>query len=345
MTQNTTEALKMAEEHLGDDRRLTINLGLNTVPVSPDKTLLVGFHFGSDADLSEQDGVVSIGIDPVGCQDLVECWWYQGDVNHQEVGDVRISECADYGIVTIQVPDSSPQDFRESAYEVYRQLLGAVRQSPHQHLAKIWNYFPDINNGDDDQEKYRQFSIGRAEAFEQFGDADAAVPAGTGIGCVRKSNFTVVALTSLHNLLPAENPRQVSAFQYPRQYGPSSPKFSRGGCVPSGSQNLLLYSGTAAIIGHESVHPYDVRLQTAETLENLDHLCEALSGLCNKEANLVLDEKCVLRVYLRNLDDLEYVASELTRSLGTIESNVVFLNADICRRELMIEIDGVRVLS
>jgi len=344
MTQNTTEVLDMAEAHGRKFRRLAVNLGQEISPVSAGHELLVGFHFGTDATLSSHPGVVSIGLDPIDGRDLVECWWFEGEVTYKDVGNARISQCADYSVVAIQVPDSSPRDFKAKSCAVYQELLEIVRQSSHPHMSKIWNYFPSINEGDDDKEKYRQFSIGRAEAFERFGVVDATVPTGTAVGCVRDSGFTVIALTSRYDLLSAENPRQVSAFAYPRQYGPRSPKFSRGGCIPSASHDLLVYSGTAAIVGHESLHPYDVHLQTSETLANLDHLCEALSALRDEGSRLVLDDQCVLRVYLRDVESLEFVTGELTRLLGNVESNVAFLNADICRRELMIEIDGVRVI-
>lgn len=344
MTQIPTEVLEIAAGSPGDYRRLAVTIGGDVKGAYPGYQLLAGFHFGADPTFGELPGVFSIGIDPVGGEDLVESWWCQGDVDRSVDGDVRISQCDDYGIFSIQVPDTSAEEFRVTVCDVYEQLLGAVRGSSHPHLAKIWNYFPGINIGDDDKEKYRRFSIGRADAFEKFGVVDTAVPTGTAVGCVRSGNLTVIALASKHDLLSAENPRQISAYEYPRQYGPRSPKFSRGGCVSAGSHNLLVYSGTAAIIGHESVHPYDVRLQTAETLENLNHLCKALSESCAGGAQLALDEECILRVYLRDPDDKDFVAAELTRLLGTVEANVVFLNADICRRELMIEIDGIRVL-
>jgi chorismate lyase/3-hydroxybenzoate synthase len=315
------------------------------VPISPDQELLVGFHFGPDPAPSRHPGVVSIGLDPIEGGDHFECWWYQGDVDHKMVGNARISQCADYAIVMIQVADSAPQDFRVRAHDAYQELLDVALRSGHPHLAKIWNYFPGINDGEDDREKYRQFSIGRAEAFESFGIVDASVPTGTAVGCTRDSGLTIVALTSRYSLLSAENPRQVSAFKYPRQYGPRSPKFSRGGCVPTESHDLLVLSGTAAIIGHESVYPYDVSLQTAETLRNLGHLCEAITELSSEGPQFVLDENCVLRVYLRDPDDKDCVARQLTELLGSIESNTIFLHADICRRELMVEIDGIRVSS
>lgn len=344
MTQNTTEALSVAAGSSTDVGRLAITIGRGVDGESAGRQLLAGFHFGADPEIAGLPGVVSIGIDPIGGGDVVESWWCEGDVDRTADGNVQISQCADYGIFTIQVPDTAAENFRVAACDAYEQLLKTVRQSSHSHLAKIWNYFPGINIGDEDREKYRQFSIGRAEAFEKFGVADTVVPTGTAIGSVRDGDLTIIALASVHNLLSVENPRQISAYDYPRQYGPRSPKFSRGGCVSTGSHNLLVYSGTAAIVGHESLHPYDVSLQTAETFENLDHLCKALSDSCAGGSQLVLDDKCVLRVYLRDPDDQEFVAGELIKLLGSVEANVMFLHADICRRELMIEIDGVRVL-
>ena len=342
---STTSKTKHVSAPAENHRRLAINLGPHVAPFSPDHKLLVGFHFGTDLAENRYPGIVSIGLDPINGQDQFECWWYQGDVDHKVIGNAAVSQCADYSFVTIQQPDSAPEDYRTRSVDAYQELLSVVQQSEHPHLAKIWNYFPGINDGEDDRERYRQFSIGRAEVFESSGIADSTVPTGTAVGCVREAGLTIIALTSRHRLLSAENPRQVSAFEYPRQYGPRSPKFSRGGCVPTDGHYLVVFSGTAAIIGHESVHPYDVSLQTGETFENLDHLCKAISGLRGKGTQLILDSESVLRVYLRDSNDLDFVAGELTQLLGSIESNVVFLQAHICRRELMVEIDGVRVLS
>jgi len=341
-TNNSTEHSSAPSDR---HSRLTISLGSDVVPKSPEHELLIGFHFGSDPSANGGSGITSIGLDPIDGGNLFECWWYQGNVKHETVGNVEVSVCEDYSVVKIQVPDDTPQNFSARTFEAYQELLSVAQQIEHPHIAKVWNYFPGINDDDDDREKYRQFSLGRANAFDQFDIVDSAVPTGTAIGCVRDSNLTIIALMSRHDLLTAENPRQVSAFEYPRQYGPKSPKFSRGGWVSAESHDLLVLSGTAAIIGHESVHPNNVKMQFGETLANLDHVCGAISGLGGQRQKLTLNGESVLRVYLRDADDLDFVANELGKSIGNIESNVAFLNADICRRELVIEIDGVRVLS
>jgi chorismate lyase/3-hydroxybenzoate synthase len=341
-TGSSTDCFSAPSDH---HCRLAINLGREVLPISSKHELLVGFHFGSDSSPNDRAGIVSVGLDPTAGGDFFECWWYQGSVGHKKVGNAEISICDDYSVVKVQVPDAKPQNFRAKTFDAYQELLSIIQRIEHPHLAKIWNYFPGINDDVDDQEKYRQFSMGRADSFDQFGIVDTAVPTGTAIGCIRESGLTVVALISRNHFLSAENPRQVSAFKYPQQYGPKSPKFSRGGSVSAESHDLLILSGTAAIIGHESVHPNNVSLQLNETLTNLDHVCNAISGLRRKGKRLLLGDEGVLRVYLRDPGDLEFVASELAKSLGNIKSNVVFLNADICRRELAIEIDGVQILS
>lgn len=288
---------------------------------------------------------MSIGIDPIGRDDLYECWWYRGRVDYRQVGRVRIAECEDFAAITLQAPDVSPEEFRALSREIYEELLAAVGQIGHRQLVRIWNYFSDINRGDGDKEKYRQFSVGRAEAFDAAGMTDEMVPAATGIGCVRDGNMSVIALASKHNFRSIENPRQVSAYRYPRDYGPRSPKFSRAGCVTVGDQRLILISGTAAIVGHESLHEDDVVMQCKETVNNLRKLGEIIGDLEGLGASAMLDADSIVRVYLRDDGDLDAVARCIGEFLGAGCENVAFLHADICRRELQVEIDASKIAA
>ncbi len=335
---------KCADSRAESECRLAIALGRDVTPPSGRHKLLLGFHFGQPAANLDQPALASIGLEPIDSELRYECWWYDGAVHHERVGEVRLAQCDDYAVAILQWPDAPPEEFRQSTYEAYRELLAAVDRSPHRRLVKIWNYFAGINDGEGDSERYRQFSIGRAEAFEEFGLYDQTVPTGTAIGTTGHSQFTIIALMSKRDFQSVENPRQVSAYRYPRQYGPKSPKFSRGGSIAVGQHNVYLISGTAAIIGHESAHPHATGLQLGETLTNLNRLCEAMSGTRSPLQRMSLDADCVLRVYLRNRSDLDLVAAELLALLGEIESNVVFLHANICRRELMVEIDGTRIV-
>jgi chorismate lyase/3-hydroxybenzoate synthase len=57
----------------------------------------------------------------------------------------------------------------------------------------------------------------------------------------------------------------------------------------------------------------------------------------------MLDKASALRVYLRNPEDVGIVSERLKAELEHSSDRVAYLHGDICRRELVIEIDGVRV--
>jgi len=135
---------------------------------------------------------------------------------------------------------------------------------------------------------------------------------------------------------PIENPRQVSAYAYPPLYGPSSPSFSRAGWHGSDTAGTLFISGTASIVGHETRHHGDIHGQIAETLENLKALI-AHAGPALAEAH---PEDWALKIYLR--DPLYFAAAEpaITAMFGAA-SQRLYLHAEICRPDLLIEIEAV----
>jgi chorismate lyase/3-hydroxybenzoate synthase len=316
------------------NEHLQIMLAKDLTPPAEGLYLLVAFRFGSNPDDEDHPAVAETYLRPVSHDSLYECWWIAEPVNYRVDGNLRIAECEDYAIVIRDCLETADDDLESLTYESYRELMTAVRSTDHKKLAKAWNYLGSINEGDGDLERYRRFSAGRAKAFLELNVGDDIVPTGTGVGTIRDLGLTIIALASKHPLELAENPRQLSAFNYPRQYGPSSPKFARCGYVTNDKHSLYLLSGTAAIVGHESLHPHEIDSQLDETLRNL----EALSGSVS-----MLDKSSVLRVYLRSPDDAPFVSGKLKAEFGISDDQVVFLHGHICRRELVIEIDGVRV--
>ena len=226
------------------------------------------------------------------------------------------------------------------ARDTYRHLLAAVDTSRHARLVRIWNYLGGINVGEHDNERYRLFSAGRADAFSERNIHDSDTPAGTAIGTVTGGGLSLIALASNHPFRPVENPRQVSAFNYPRQYGPSSPKFSRSGLLSASGGRLFFVSGTASVVGHESAFPYDTANQLAETLANLTELQQTAS-LHAKFSEIQFGAEAVLRIYLRDPGDQAHVARVITARHNDSHPRVLYLHGDICRRELMIEIEAI----
>jgi len=323
---------------------LAISIDENIVAPSAAHQLLLGFEFGGNAAGQTEQAVVSLQLPPLDRPLATESWWYRGEVSYSTSGNVRLAECRDYTAAIIWTPMTGDQGIREQTRESYGELIHAVRTTSHPKLVRIWNYFDDITEGEDDLETYRQFCVGRADAFESLDIHDESAPTGTAIGTRNGGGLALIAIASNRDFQPVENPRQTSAFLYPRQYGPRSPKFSRGGLLSLDSHDLFLISGTAAVVGHESNHPYNTTLQAEETIRNLTLLCDEISKLRPGKARFFDDPHSFLRVYLKNPEDYHAVRKKLNAVLKGFDQRVIFLHGAICRKELMVEIEGVNVV-
>jgi chorismate lyase/3-hydroxybenzoate synthase len=157
-------------------------------------------------------------------------------------------------------------------------------------------------------------------------------PAATAIGHRGpRGRLQVYALSATSDGRALENPRQVSAWEYPRQYGPTAPSFARAMLLPQGG---LAISGTAAVLGHASHHVGDVTAQVDEAVANLQALLE-------RAALPAFDAFSPLKVYVRHPEDAGAVSAVLARHLDASVPRIL-LQGDICRTELLVEIDGWR---
>lgn len=242
----------------------------------------------------------------------------------------------DHVVLHRSVPLADTADVAAAALEAYRELLTRARELGYPHLVRIWNFVPDINRGAGDDETYVLFNHGRKAAFDLLGYAPSRYPAATGVGSPAGAPLTVIAAASRTEPVALENPRQTSAYHYPRRYGPRSPAFARAMLLTHRAGATLFISGTASIVGHESRHR-GIAPQLAETLTNLAQLVE---GAAARLPGHVPGARRHWQVYLRHPADLAAIEAEVRGRLGAGDS-VAFLQADICRRELLVEIEGV----
>ncbi len=228
-----------------------------------------------------------------------------------------------------------------AAQRAYADIFAVLASSATPHLLRLWNYLADITSLADGEERYRQFNAGRQQAFA---DAQQSAFEGAPAACAlghRGGPLRVYFLAGRQPPMVIENPRQVSAYRYPSDYGPRSPTFSRAAVVALGGGSTGLFiSGTASIIGHLSTHLGDVRRQTEETLTNIAVLCEEAASRSGLDFALC-DLICTF--YLRRGADLPAVREvfEARVGVGSVAARqAIYIEADICRADLLVEIEA-----
>jgi chorismate lyase/3-hydroxybenzoate synthase len=238
----------------------------------------------------------------------------------------------------IEIAESDQIWLDRDTYRAVCRMLSFIKNQGYPHLLRIWNYLPDINARDNEIERYHLFCLGRHQAFFEHGCAASHdFPAASALGSAGGSLW-IYFLASRESAVQQENPRQVSAYHYPRQHGPRSPSFARATLARWESEIHLYISGTASIVGHLSLHAGDVREQLGETLANI----RALIAHTAREENVALADThlALLKVYARRSKDFETVREMVEESVAR-DVPVLYLQADICRRELLLEIEGV----
>jgi chorismate lyase/3-hydroxybenzoate synthase len=260
-------------------------------------------------------------------------------VQFRRSGDMLFGCIAvDEGIAP-QSHGSAHSPLHQATTQAYRQVCATLDAEKFPHLLRVWNYLPDINRDSDGIERYRDFNSARQDALRASGRAlTGNVPAASALGASRDSPVVVYFLAGRTAPTFVENPRQVSAYHYPPQYGAHSPVFSRASLLRQAGGLTLFISGTASIVGHRSLHAGDTAAQTRETLTNI----EALLGEANRIAPGAHFSLGTLacKVYVRRPADLPVIQAALNSAL-TQGARVIYLQADICRQDLLVEIEAV----
>lgn len=249
---------------------------------------------------------------------------------HMLFGAVRVDQ-AEFA------PSSEASALQQAAEQAYREIFAALQLAGYPGLFRVWNFIPAINRIDEGIERYRQFNIGRHLAFAACGQAlTGRVPAASALG-VTDGALEIGFIATRCEMLAVENPRQVSAYHYPQRYGPRSPTFSRAAVARHDGQDVLFISGTASIVGHESLHHDDVEAQTAETLTNIEMVLDESARLLGSERTAPDALACL--AYVRAAGDLPRVRLQVQRVLGG-DAQVCYVEADVCRAELKVEIEA-----
>lgn len=220
------------------------------------------------------------------------------------------------------------------AEQAYMRIFGFIDRFEYRNLLRVWHYFPQINDDEHGLERYRGFNVGRHAAFvangRSIGEED--VPAASALGS-NSGSLTIYFMAGKQPGKAVENPRQVSAYHYPDKFGPKSPIFVRALSVTLGGQNCFFISGTASIVGFETLHLGDSAKQTAETLLNIRTLLQQIPHYDPAQGRMLL------KVYVRHEHDLAMVQDKVRAEFGAA-CKAVYLHSNICRSDLLLEIEG-----
>jgi chorismate lyase/3-hydroxybenzoate synthase len=304
-----------------------------------ESAVLAAIRFGVETTTTLGDAALTIdvGLEPLQGPPTAELWFASGPVHtgqwsdaHFEALGVRIRYAHDehHLFAVLELDERQHGGILLTAERAYAAVQAFQAQSAFRHLLRMWNYMDAINEGAGDMERYRQFCVGRGRGL---GAGNQGYPSASALG--RHIPDHVLQVFWLAGKVPGkaiENPRQVSAYHYPRVHGPVSPTFARALVAPD---ETVLISGTASIVGHVSQHHDDPMEQLEETVRNLAALMPhaGRSGGSNG--------KDLLKVYVRDPAWTPKIAERLRQLYPS--AVCLFVAADVCRRELLVEIEAV----
>ena len=333
--------------HAGPQTRLAVDYVQtdHAAELLADGSVLAIFGFGSAAPGQLDDPrYLRVPLQPYQDTRTFEVWRARGAVTSGRTNGVAWATDGQLTFGAIEVDERQYESARDptgvvgAAAHAYERISAFQKDADTPHLLRIWNYLDAITQGDGDIERYRQFCIGRARGLGDFNPT--RLPAATAIGrCDDARVLQVYWLAARAPGSPLENPRQVEAWRYPRQYGPQAPSFARAMLPPTVGRAPLLLSGTASVVGHATRHAGLLLEQLAETFANFDAL---IAEARKQQPDLpdAFDGSSRLKVYVRDQVDLPLVADALKARLGS-DVPFLLLHAAICRRDLALEIDGV----
>ncbi|WP_294177618.1 hypothetical protein [Coprobacter sp.] len=251
--------------------------------------------------------------------------------------------------------DNLDESFSVQSYNVFDvvEKILQIENMPVHSIVRQWNYIEQITAFDGEHQHYQDFNDARS-FFYNYSQWPEGYPAATGIGTA--CGGIVVDINAVYaddasiNIDAIDNGWQIAAHAYsqgvllgekdPRFQNKTTPKFERAKRVKQEEYEIVYVSGTAAIRGEESLLGVGIEKQAQTTVENIDYLISRenmqkqgvpLFGSSYKLKNC--------RVYLKDVSFMEKARMVIERLYPDVES--IFLLADVCRDELLIEIEGI----
>lgn len=238
----------------------------------------------------------------------------------------------------------------EVAFEQMKAILESEGMS-FDNLVRQWNYIGNILDEKDGLQNYQIFNEVRSEYYGKYRTVHG-YPAATGIGMKLGGviiDFCAVMSNEKVMVKPVENPNQINAYEYGQQIlkGTSGkgksvkhpPQFERALFLKENFKSTLLISGTASIIGQDTIGVDDIEKQTRVTIENINKLTDQNRIVQNFTNNdMGWGRFILLRIYIKKQEYFSTVKMICGEQFPDVPA--IYIESDICRDNLLVEIEA-----
>lgn len=294
---------------------------------------------------------------PLSCKIVIEAFYYDPSVwklTNISVGEnsAAIFDNGNTRFLVGMVQSNHIRSCNINAENAFADLVNLLDQAglEMKHIIRQWNYLEDILGFDGEEQRYQEFNNVRSR---YYGDAfhEKGYPAATGIGMNRGGVIIEFVAVKSDEVIskPVDNPGQISAHKYSNEVLvgdecvlKTTPKFERARYLELQDKKLILISGTASIVGEKTMGVNDPVMQTEVTIENIQRLYseEVLQSISDGKLEARYGHA---RVYVKYRKDFPAIRRALKKHYGNLP--VVYIIADICRNDLLVEIEGKVILE
>lgn len=246
----------------------------------------------------------------------------------------------------------------QSTKEAFKQMKQLLKNEGMDvsNIYRQWNYIEGIIQTTDENgqlsQNYQDFNDVRAKYYDRYQFTNG-YPAATGIGTIAGGiNISFYAHKGTNDTIisSVKNPLQTEAFDYSEEvligekseenYCKAAPKFDRAKYLKSQGDEYIFISGTAAIRGEETLAINNVKEQTDITIKNMLELLKkeslTLSGIESDNSGY---EVKYIKVYVKNKHEKLNIKEVCDYYFPNIPK--AFVIADVCRDNLLVEIEGI----
>lgn len=269
------------------------------------------------------------------------CYQQWKGVDYITLQDASVKRLYLGGMISNDLGRSMGEQSKE-LFDIIKEIMERENM-PVNSIVRQWNYIEKITEYEQERQNYQAFNDARS-LFYDHTEWIHGFPAATGIGTQWGGVMIDLNATLAYNgktaITPIDNPLQIAAHAYSQELllgepdeqltGKTTPKFERAKQVTQCGDGVLYVSGTAAIRGEQSLLGVGIEEQTRITIENIN----VLTG------NHPL---CLIRVYLKNTDELQRAKAVVQQCCPGLPA--AYLKADVCREELLIEIEGISTVT